>query len=749
NTNGGNFELFAAVADADGCGIPLGFLFLLTTKDAAAGAKQKVLTRFLGGLKELGVQPEFTLTDKDWSEINAMAATWPDAKPQLCIWHALRAQKKRLCKNKDTPAPYDVHAARREFEFIDVNFVPISQQDPFHDPIPPPPEKPVPRVRLLVNGRPPVLTQSLPKIVLTPTAIACALAPKPPSKPSDDALPDELFDIEAASGSTCHPPIGDSDRFTRNLEDDELSDDGTFWGDHAQRAAAEDGLWEYDEWEGFKDIDDMRRDLEAVAEDTTNVSDDRADPSETGPRTASATYQFCPPAHRLPILRLFAKHASQHSLLPERHGESRTAEEIYRDAVSEMYRHCKTNNLTEVWAYLWNSWYCRARWRLWARSAYPDSIPCKRTTMIVEALWRGIKCLVLYMYNRPPVDLALYAIVTRALPPYRHMLSKILNDPRKGRAKSLSHTQTALKRAWKRLLKSPINGEYSTDVAQWTCDCGAQKYHAHLLCKHLVQAVGKLPESWWPTAVRYHILPFYTVPIRGKTARAPEKLRDHAWLPRLARQPQAFQVRHQAPCEDESDIEIPPLNGHRPSSPISSSPDKAPPTGSDGLMWTRAGGGGGFDLDDEEELEVEEAVRLLEYAKKTLDEQRDSPEVRFLENAKQCMRTTVRWVQDTLLIAGRPSTIKTSTEAKDWSVDDLIAILGQAVVHIRESQPGSSSDKPQYLRHALQRIQGTIAWARDVEYHAERRRTIPQTNRRKRGEPDPTNVLGYRYGSPR
>ena len=56
--------------------------------------------------------------------------------------------------------------------------------------------------------------------------------------------------------------------------------------------------------------------------------------------------------HRLTILRLFAKHASQHTLLPERHGVPRSAEEIWRDAVEEMYRHCKVNNLCEVWAYL-------------------------------------------------------------------------------------------------------------------------------------------------------------------------------------------------------------------------------------------------------------------------------------------------------------------------------------------------------------------------------------------------------------
>lgn len=130
NTNGANFELFAAVADANGFGLPLAFLFIKTTPDAAKGAKQTVLERFLGGLKELGVEPEFTLTDKDWSEIGAMHVTWDDAKQQLCFWHGIRAVKQRLCKNKSTPGPYDAEAAHKIFSFIDVNFVPISQQKP-------------------------------------------------------------------------------------------------------------------------------------------------------------------------------------------------------------------------------------------------------------------------------------------------------------------------------------------------------------------------------------------------------------------------------------------------------------------------------------------------------------------------------------------------------------------------------------------------------------------------------------------
>ncbi len=118
------------MADANGFGIPLAFMFLRTTKDAAAGAKQAVLECFLGALKDLGVDPEFTLSDKDWSEINAMGVVWPDAKHQLCFWHGLRALKQRLSKNRDTPAPYDAAAAHAQFSFIDVTFVPVSQQPP-------------------------------------------------------------------------------------------------------------------------------------------------------------------------------------------------------------------------------------------------------------------------------------------------------------------------------------------------------------------------------------------------------------------------------------------------------------------------------------------------------------------------------------------------------------------------------------------------------------------------------------------
>ena len=126
-TNNSGFELFSVMSGIKGSGIPLAFCYIETTKDAGPGAKQQLLENFLTELRHLGVDPKFTLTDKDVSEINAMRAVWPRAKHQLCFWHALRALKQRLAK-KTRPVPYDVEGAANEFPFIDPAFLPISQE---------------------------------------------------------------------------------------------------------------------------------------------------------------------------------------------------------------------------------------------------------------------------------------------------------------------------------------------------------------------------------------------------------------------------------------------------------------------------------------------------------------------------------------------------------------------------------------------------------------------------------------------
>ena len=249
-------------------------------------------------------------------------------------------------------------------------------------------------------------------------------------------------------------------------------------------------------------------------------------------------YEFCPLHHRPSILWLLAKHFCQHPLLPECHGQPRTSEQIHRDSVYEMYLHCKNNRLCEVWAYLWTNWYTPDKWRLWVRSAYPRAIPWKRTTMVVEAMWRNFKRLVLYLYNCPRVDFATYALVTQALPAYRNKLVRILDDPCKGRAATLNGEQIPIKKAWLTLHSRESRGEYDTDILRWTCSCGAQKYHSYLLCKHLVKKVRVPDPNWWATIVRHHIPPFYDIrdllsPEERARAPEPAKLGNHLWLARM------------------------------------------------------------------------------------------------------------------------------------------------------------------------------------------------------------------------
>ena len=121
-------ELFAGLADMTGAGLPLSYLFYHHDGSAAPFAKQTTLKRWYQSLQSLSINPQFTLSDKDISERNALRAIWPDAKHQYCLWHCLRALKRRLANSKDQPAHYNAAHARECFSsFISEDFVPSSQ----------------------------------------------------------------------------------------------------------------------------------------------------------------------------------------------------------------------------------------------------------------------------------------------------------------------------------------------------------------------------------------------------------------------------------------------------------------------------------------------------------------------------------------------------------------------------------------------------------------------------------------------
>ena len=75
-------------------------------------------------------------------------------------------------------------------------------------------------------------------------------------------------------------------------------------------------------------------------------------------------YKFCPAAHHKQLLLLVTCHFCHHPFFPTRNGTHQILTQIHEQSVCEMYVFCKTRGLTEVWAYMWSSWYSLSMWKL-------------------------------------------------------------------------------------------------------------------------------------------------------------------------------------------------------------------------------------------------------------------------------------------------------------------------------------------------------------------------------------------------
>lgn len=100
------------------------FAFTASTDGTAAeGAKDRMLQDVLEYVTKRCPGIMFALSDKDMSEINAVRAKVPDAKHQLCYWHAIKYLEERLAEDKP-PAKYDPRKAHLIFDFIDPTWAP-------------------------------------------------------------------------------------------------------------------------------------------------------------------------------------------------------------------------------------------------------------------------------------------------------------------------------------------------------------------------------------------------------------------------------------------------------------------------------------------------------------------------------------------------------------------------------------------------------------------------------------------------
>jgi hypothetical protein len=94
----------------------------------------------------------------------------------------------------------------------------------------------------------------------------------------------------------------------------------------------------------------------------------------------------------------------------------------------------------------------------------------------------------------PRLDQLVWIIIYKVTPAYMACAEILEDSYRLGRSKQLTTYQKYFKVAWKKLEQAQVsNWQYNTNVVNWTCTCGRQKYDRHHLCKHLVQAVDPPP----------------------------------------------------------------------------------------------------------------------------------------------------------------------------------------------------------------------------------------------------------------
>ena len=236
-----------------------------------------------------------------------------------------------MAKRKLATTPYNPKCAHAEFRFIDISFVPQgkSDQKDYEGGSP--------------NVGPPVTKQTT--TVTLPTGLHIRIPARPLMSITQDAPPA----ASEANISAKPPDAKPAHMSTGKIRIPPLA---------------------------TKPSKDPTKTVEGTMQDV--------EPSDNGSDDDDGTMQctFCLEKYHEHIINMMEKHYCTHPLIP---GYAYTSPEgIRKWAVQQIYNFCVLNNLQEVWAYLWENWYCKTRWELWACSTHP-TIPVLKTTMILES----------------------------------------------------------------------------------------------------------------------------------------------------------------------------------------------------------------------------------------------------------------------------------------------------------------------------------------------------------------------------
>ena len=229
-------------------------------------------------------------------------------------------------------------------------------------------------------------------------------------------------------------------------------------------------------------------------------------------------------------------------------GTKLSADEIYHEAVRDMYSYCHQHDLAQVWAYLWNRWYNPNQWPLWACSAC--CLQSNSTSKNYHGLWIHLETAKMTWLR---LDLVTHIMLNTLLPRIWNTLDHVYGLQCHDCPRALSSWQTNALADWKEmskpdeywlikkelaLLKAPSkqkgraeklafieeeklrpHGTYHTDMQTWTCSCPSYLISRVLMCKHIFDQVNaqmnNLPltdRSFWLNLRCQHYTPFYSIP---------------------------------------------------------------------------------------------------------------------------------------------------------------------------------------------------------------------------------------------
>ncbi|KAF8187532.1 hypothetical protein BJ912DRAFT_970082 [Pholiota molesta] len=147
--------------------------------------------------------------------------------------------------------------------------------------------------------------------------------------------------------------------------------------------------------------------------------------------------------------------------------------------------------------------------------------------MGIENFWHQLKHNYLHNTPRPRLDHLVHVLIHNVSSSYLARLKILQDDYRIRRSKPLNTFQTYFKQNWiKQFNKELGHTTYETDVANWTCTCGSQKFDRHHLCKHLVHAVPQPGIKFWREIRRRRVSPLYRHPALIQIGQSDDSLEE-------------------------------------------------------------------------------------------------------------------------------------------------------------------------------------------------------------------------------